>query len=182
MNKILTSFLLCISFHAVHAQWVRLTNDFVPTRAVTAYDSVIIISGQTTDQMHRMAYSTDYGDTWHGTNVAPGINVHYLFHTDDMVYACATNGIYKSEKAPLDWLPYHDGLPGGAMLKMAVADDVMVAMNQTSLYKRIAGDTAWTIITEASPVSTISDFDFDGNLIVLAGSAGIAESYDLGET
>jgi hypothetical protein len=129
-----------------------------------------------------MAYSTDYGDTWHGTNVAPGINVHYLCHTDDMVYACATNGIYKSGKAPLDWLPYHEGLPGGAILKMVVADDVMLAMNQTSLYKRIAGDTAWTILTEASPVSTISDFDFDGNLVVLLGNRGIAESYDLGET
>jgi hypothetical protein len=183
MKKFILLFLLCALYNCAFSQWILLSNEYVPVQSVISFDSVVIIAVhyQSTDNFS-LAVSNDYGDTWHGTNVAPGINVHYLCHTDDMVYACATNGIYKSGKAPLDWLPYHEGLPGGAILKMAVAGDVMLAMNQTSLYKRIAGDTAWTIITEASPVSTISDFDFDGNLIVLAGLDGIAESYDLGET
>jgi hypothetical protein len=73
-------------------------------------------------------------------------------------------------------------LPGGVMKKIVVNGNVLLAIDNTSLYKRVIGDTTWVTITETSPVSIISDFDFDGNLIVLAGYNGIAESYDMGET
>jgi hypothetical protein len=179
MKKLICLVLLALAVSAAHPQWTLLSLDFVPYSSVTAYDSVII-AGSSSFGSYDMAVSYNHGDTWTGMNLNPSSGVHYLYAHDTFVYACTPNGIYKSVKEALNWIPFSEGLPAGPILKMCIQDNIMLATGAGSVYKRIVGENAWTTISESSPVDAITDFAFNGNLIVLAGLNGIAESTDLG--
>ncbi|MBK7173681.1 MAG: hypothetical protein IPH84_10720 [Bacteroidales bacterium] len=178
MRKTISVFFLCALVQSVYPQWVSLSNDFTPNISVTAYDSTII-AGSSSFGSFDLAISNDCGNTWVGKNLASSGGVTFLCSKDSMVYACTPNGIFVSRKDTLIWSSYNDGLPGGLIHKMLFNDSIQLAVSNSQIYQRIVGSSAWTTICESSPVIGISDFDFDGNLMVVAGN-GIAESRDMG--
>lgn len=171
---------LCALFTKTVAQWTLINNEFLAVQAITAFDSVIIISGQSPDQIYNLGYSLDYGNSWQGSNVAPGVPVNYLTNNLDEVFACSNNGIYRTYKTEIDWQPFSEGLTETGIYKLVSTNDIMVAAGLQSLFKRHADASDWSVIMETSPVEMITDFDFNGTLMVLAGLNGIAESTDLG--
>lgn len=180
MRKIIFLIVLCTIVQRAYPQWTLLSNDFDPAISVTACDSTVI-AGSSSFGICDLAVSHDCGNTWTGNNLLQSDGVEYLCIKDSMVYACTSSGIFRTNTNSLNWAPYNEGLPSGPIHKICFNDSVQLATGNNSIYKRIAGDTCWTTICESAPVIGISDFDFDGNLIVLAGD-GIAESYDMGSS
>lgn len=179
MRKIILLFFLCAVAIEAYPQWTVLCNDFEPNISVTAFDSTVI-SGASSFGPYDLAVSYDQGNTWTGRNLLQSGGVIYLCTDDSMIYACTPNGIYRTLKDTLNWSSYNEGLPAGQINKIILKDSILLASNNSSVFQRIAGDTTWTTVCESSPVSGISDFDYDGNTLVLAGYDGIAESTDRG--
>jgi hypothetical protein len=178
MKKIIPLVFLCAMVYSAYPQWTLLSDDFVPNISVTAFDSTVI-AGISSFGAYNLAISLDDGNSWTGSNLLQTNEVEYLCTGGSMVYACTPDGIYRTAKDSLNWSPYNEGLPYGPIHKICMKDSILLAIGDSSLYKRIAGDTAWTRICSSSPVYYNSDFDYDGTLIVLAGN-GVAESYDMG--
>jgi hypothetical protein len=179
MRKIILLFSLYAVAIEAYPQWTRLCNDFEPNISVTAFDSTVI-SGASSFGPYDLAVSYDQGNTWTGRNLLQSGGVIYLCTDDSMIYACTPNGIYRTLKDTLNWSSYNEGLPAGQINKIILKDSIFLANSNNSVFQRIVGDTTWTTVCEISPVSGISDFDYDGNTLVVAGYDGIAESYDRG--
>lgn len=180
MKKIISLIIFCALVQGAYPQWVLLSDDYDPNISITAYDSTVI-AGSSSFGTYDLAVSFNCGNTWTGNNLLQLDGVEYLCTNDSMIYACTPNGIFRTSKDTLNWSPYNEGLPSGPIHKICFKDSIQLAVGNNSIYKRIAGDTSWITICESGPVVGISDFDFDGNLIVLAGD-GIAESYDMGSS
>jgi hypothetical protein len=179
MRKLILLIILCAAAIEAYPQWTRLCNDFEPNISVTAFDSTVI-SGASSFGPYDLAVSYDQGNTWTGRNLLQSGGVIYLCTDDSMIYACTPNGIYRTLKDTLNWSSYNEGLPAGQINKIILKDSIMLASSNSSVFQRIVGDTTWTTVCESSPVAGISDFDYDGNTLVVAGYDGIAESYDRG--
>ena len=181
MRKIISLIFLCALCQVAYPQWILLSDDFEPNISITAYDS-IVIAGAVSYGTYTLAVSYDDGNTWIGNNLLSSDQVQYLYTAaDSMIYACTPTEVFRTAKDTINWFPYNEGLPAAPINKICMKDSIMLASSTFNLYKRIAGDTAWTIICDSIPTVGIVDFDYDGNLIVLAGK-GIAESYDMGST
>lgn len=179
MKKIIPVLFLMSVIQEVYPQWAILSVDFEPNISITAFDSTVI-SGSSSFGPYDLAVSYDNGNTWSGSNLLQSEGVKYLLSGDSMIYACTPNGIYRTAKDTLNWSVYSEGLPTGPINKIILKDNILLASDNNSIYLRISGDPAWTTLVESSPVGGISDFDYDGNTLVLTGYDGIAESNDLG--
>ncbi|MHC1777037.1 MAG: T9SS type A sorting domain-containing protein [Lentimicrobium sp.] len=179
MKKIFLFLFLLAVVQEVYPQWTLLSTDFEPNISITAFDSTVI-SGSSSFGPYDLTVSYDNGNTWSGSNLLQSGGVIYLCTDDPMIYACTPDGIYRTEKETLNWSTYNEGLPDGQINKIILKDSIILASGNNSIYLRISGDPAWTALVESSPVGGISDFDYDGNTLVLAGYDGIAESNDLG--
>lgn len=182
MKNLSLSIVFICSLNLASAQWFILTTDFTPNIAVTAFDSVIIGGSPSPWAAFDLAVSYNYGQTWEGQNLSSQPGVSYLNTCDSMIYACAPTGVYRTAKNQMNWLPFSEGLLNNDIRKICFTDSVMLSISYSKVFKRIAGDSAWTTIVETSPVGTIKDIDFNMNLIAMAGSNGIAESYDWGQS
>lgn len=179
MRKIILLVFLCAAAHSAFPQWALLSTDFEPNISITAFDSTVI-SGASSFGSYNMAVSYDLGNSWSGSNLLQSDGVVFLCTGDSMIYACTPNGIYRTGKDILNWSGYNEGLPPGQINKICIKDSMLLASGNSSVYKRMAGDSAWTTIVENSPVTGIYGFDYDGYTLVLAGYSGIAESGDMG--
>jgi hypothetical protein len=181
MKNLTLSVIFICSLHLASAQWYPLTIDFTPNIAVTAFDSVIIGGSPFPWSAFDLAVSYDFGQTWAGHNLPSQNGVSYLSSCDSMIYACTPTGIYRTAKNQMNWLPFSEGLQGNNFKKICITDSIILSISNSKVFKRVAGDTAWTTIVETSPVEYIDDIDCNGSLIALAGENGIAESYDWGQ-
>jgi hypothetical protein len=179
MKKIISLGILCAMVQGAYPQWTLLSNDFEPNFSISAYDS-IIIAGCSDFGTYDLAISYDYGNTWVGNDLFPSNGVGYLCTVDSLVYACNPNGIFKTAKDTINWSPYNEGLPAGPINKICMKDSILLACNGNTLFIRGLEDSSWSVLSDNIPQDYITGFDFDGNLIVVAGSDGVCESYDMG--
>ncbi|MFO7615412.1 MAG: T9SS type A sorting domain-containing protein [Bacteroidales bacterium] len=178
MKKFLLSLVFTYCLTAAYPQWVQLCTDFLPTIAITTYDSTVIagISYNAFD----LALSHDAGITWTGTSLPGGADgVSYLHTGKIWVYACTPNGVYRADKDNLDWMLYNQGLPV-PVLEVIERDSILLAFDSNKLFKRGLDDSAWTVLSDNIPHDNITGIDFEGNLIVIAGNHGVCESEDMG--
>jgi hypothetical protein len=175
--------LMCLPLYSqCYSQWIKIYQDQDPYNAITSYDSVII-SGCFYDCGSDLIISTDYGITWTGYDPFPGAeSIYFLTTNDSMLYACTSNGIFRALKSNLAWNDFSIGLPASPILKVVMHDSIYFAVDEfnSTLFRRTEGEDSWSVLSANSPVGNISDIDYDGNVLVLSGYDGIAESYNHG--
>lgn len=182
MKRILLITISLALYIQCFSQWISIYQSEDPYNAITSYDSVIIC-GCSYDCESDLIISTDYGLTWTDYDPFPGVeSVYSLTSNDSMVYACTSNGIFRALKSNLDWNDFSMGLSASPILKVVMHDSIYFAVDacNSNLFRRTEGDDSWSVLSGNSPVGNISDIDYDGNVLVLAGYDGIAESYDPG--
>lgn len=181
MKKTILFIFLWAIIRPSYSQWVQLTNDFDFVASIIAYDSTVI-AGAGPEGDFDLAVSGDAGATWTGFNPFPASNgVSYLAESNNWIYACTPNGLYRSEKASLNWSPFYQGLPF-SVFKIIGHDSILLAIDENTLYLRNIEDSAWSVLSDNIPQEYITDFDFDGNRIAIAGYDGACESSDMGVT
>ncbi len=181
MMRKIVFLLLPFFMQAAYPQWVQVCNDFEPNYSIAAFDSTVI-SGIYQSDNFDLAISTDAGNTWTGSNPFPGLSYLLpLYEGYSWVYACTQNGLYRADKETLNWTNYNQGLPSD-VFSVIELDSILLAVNETTLFKRSLEDSSWSVLSDNIPQGYITGFDFDGNMIVVAGSSGVCESCDMGAT
>jgi len=184
MNRIILTVLIFVSIQG-YGQWVTLHPGYDPYSAIIAYDSVIITGSAYWGQSD-LLISTDSGETWAPADPFPdAAGTISLTTTDSLIYACTTNGIYRSPKNEFNWTDYSAGISGQPVLKLVAHDTVCFAVfycqtDTSALNRRTDGDATWSPVSINVPIGNIYDIDYDGNMLVLAGYNGIAQSTDQG--
>lgn len=181
MKSVVFSVVFGLFLQAGYAQWIQVCTDFEPNSAVIAFDSTII-AGVFPSGSFDMAVSKDEGNTWFGENLeSQKAGITKLYEGNSSVYAVTETKVFRAAKQDLAWLDFSQGLPG-RLYKIVERDSILLASSNTTIYAREPADTAWRVLCNNLPMDFISDIDFDGNILVAAGSDGVCESYDMGIT
>lgn len=179
MKRFILLLIFSLYLPAAYPQWIQLCTGFEPNYTITAYDSMVIAGISSSDNFD-MAISYDAGNTWSGNNPLQGVNgITFVYAGNSWIYACTQNGVYRANKDSLNWTLYNQGLPS-QVYRVIERDSILMAFSNNTLFRRGLEDSSWSVLSDNVQNGGITDFDFDGNLIVVAGNEGVCESYDMG--